>query len=65
MEIALPQPGHKFTVDEYHRLTGRAVIVHRDPGSGGHETLSRVRGAETVNPVALPALAVSADQILG
>jgi Uma2 family endonuclease len=46
-------------------LTGRRVLVYRDPSPDGYRTTRTVRGDESLSPQHCPSLVFSAAQILG
>lgn len=57
----------RFGILELWRVdVGRSVIVvHRDPGPEGYETILTVRRGEKLSPALLPDLEIEADEILG
>ena len=42
-----------------------AVVVHRDPTPGGYSSVTRMAGADTLSPLAMPEAVWTIDTLLG
>jgi len=46
-------------------LEGHRLVVHRDPGPAGYQTVETFRRGQSISPIAFPDIELSIDEILG
>ena len=45
-------------------LEGDRVVVHRDPGPGGYQTVETFRRGQSISPIVFPDIVLSIDEVL-